>query len=280
VWVRNGTDAAFAPRFRASVEEADGRAEPLDVVVVDDAGEEVSQAHDVRAHDVTRYRLFLRAPPKSEPADASGELVVSGGDDVDSLSLSVAKKAFADKGVTGALLIPLAPAFVLVLLGGILAVARKEIGLFDSLTSDLDYSKSFASTLTAAGALLGTVIAASVLPEETTTLSKAAFVALNLIFGVGVVVAGLVYTAFQRGVWTDVKPEKDDEEPTRQQRKMEGTVAGFLGASLITVWAVFGELLTIWLPNTTADRGRQRRKPLQMHTLIRVRERAREDSNL
>jgi hypothetical protein len=207
VWVRNGTDAAFAPRFRASVEKADGAAKPLEVVVVDDAGEEVSQAHDVRAHDVTRYRLFLRASPKSELADASGELVVSGGDDVDSLSLSVAKKAFADKGVTGALLFPLAPAFVLVLLGGLLAIVGKKIDLFDSLTSDLDYSKSFASTLTAVGALLGTVIAASVLPEETTTLSKAAFVALNLIFGVGVVVAGLVYATFHRGVWTDVKPE-------------------------------------------------------------------------
>ena len=213
VWVRNGTDAAFAPRFRASVEMADGTAERLDVVVVDDAGEAVSQAHDVRAHDVTRYRLFLRAPPKSELADASGELVVSGGDNVDSLTLSVAKKAFADKGVTGALLFPLAPAIVLVLLGALLAVVGKEIDLFDSLTSELDYSKSFASTLTAAGALLGTVIAASVLPEETTTLSKAAFVALNLTFGVGVIVAGLVYAAFQRGVWTDVKPEKVGAKP-------------------------------------------------------------------
>jgi hypothetical protein len=207
----------------------------------------VSQAHDVRAHDVTRYRLVVRASPKSELADASGELVVSGGDEVDSLSLSVAKKAtFADKGVTGALLYPLAPAFVLVLLGGVFAGVRGEWSdLVGVLPADVD-SKSFASTLTAVGALLGTVIGAGVLPEETTTLSRAAFVALKLISGVGVVVAALVYAALEWPVWTDVEPKKAGEE-TRQQRTMHGTVPGFLVASLITVWAVFGELLTLWL---------------------------------
>jgi hypothetical protein len=197
----------------------------------------VSQAHDVRAHDVTRYRLVVRASPKSELADASGELVVSGDDEVDSLSLSVAKKAtFADKGVTGALLYPLAPAFVLVLLGGAFAGVRGEWSdLVGVLPADVD-SKSFASTLTAVGALLGTVIGAGVLPEETTTLSRAAFVALKLISGVGVVVAALVYAALEWPVWTDVEPKKAGEE-TRQQRTMHGTVPGFLVASLITVWA-------------------------------------------
>jgi hypothetical protein len=39
VWVRNGTDAAFAPRFRPSVETADGAPKRLDVVVVDDSGQ-------------------------------------------------------------------------------------------------------------------------------------------------------------------------------------------------------------------------------------------------
>jgi hypothetical protein len=140
----------------------------------------------------------------------------------------------------------LVPAFILVLAGGLLAILGRETGWKTALPADLDFSTSFASTLTAVQALLGTVIAASVLPEQTTTLSQAAFIALNLIFGAGVVVAGLVYAALQVPKWTDVDPPAG-QQVTRQRVQMEGTVTGFLIASFVTIWAVFGELWTMWL---------------------------------
>ena len=87
---------------------------------------------------------------------------------------------------------------------------------------EFDFSKSSASTLTVVGALLGTAIAAGVLPEDTGSPSKEAFTALNLLFGVGVVVAGVVYAALPNKMWA------------------------FLVAATITMWAVFGELLTLF----------------------------------
>jgi hypothetical protein len=244
VWIRNSSADPLTPRFGADVEEGDGANARLRVVTADDSGNELRTAPAVDAGDIRRYRLFLRSPPKQEPQDVSGVLVVRGGSVPGSIPLSVSKKAFADLGVTGTLLWPLVPAALLILVAGIIATAGKTTTLRSRLPPDLDFKTSFASTVTAAGAVLATVIAAAVLPEQTAGISKEAFVALNLIFGVGVVVAGLVYAALQAPVWVDVQ---GSENPVKQQCKMEGRVWGFLAASFVTVWAVFGELLTVWL---------------------------------
>lgn len=159
-----------------------------------------------------------------------------------SIAVSIKDKSAADRGVTGALLLPVIPALLLVVIAGLIAIRGNDTELDSPLPPDLDFKESFASTVTLAGAILATVLAASVLPDETTVLSKEAFVALNLIFGVGIVVAGLVYAALQQAIWVPVK-----DDTTKEQRKMQGTVGAFLAASLITLWAVFGELFVVWL---------------------------------
>ena len=89
------------------------------------------------------------------------------------------------------------------------------------------------------GAVLATIIAASVLPEETVNLSKAGFVGLNLTFALAIPVAGIVYAAVQKSFV---------EEGTggKKEWKLKGYTVPFLLAALITVWAVFGEIWTMW----------------------------------
>lgn len=245
VWVRNTTDRRGTPVFQANVENSEGNASRIAVVLLD-GQDKPTTAQALPARSVRRYRLLVRSSGKPAPEDVSGLLIVRGVGAPGSIPLAVGKKkAFADQGVTAALLWPLLPAALLILLAGALAI-HGTTTLRSPLPADLDFKTSFASTVTAAGAVLATVIAASVLPEETATLSKEAFVALNLVFGIAVVVAGLVYAALQRPVWVDAKKEKPTD-PDIQQRNMQGRVWGFLVASLITVWAVFGELLTVWL---------------------------------
>lgn len=245
VWVRNTTDQEADPVFEASLEDSEGDAlEPV-VMLVDDAGNAIN-ARSLPAGSVGRYRLVLRPAPKTTLDDASGLLVVRGAGAPGTIPITVGEEKFADVGVTGVLLWPLLPAGLLIIGAGVLATRGNMTGLLSPLPPDLDFKTSFASTATAAGAVLATVIAAGVLPEETVTLSKEAFVALNLIFGIAVVVAGLVYAALQWPVWVDLE-KKNPADPVTQQRKMQASVLGFLVASLVTVWAVLGELWTVWL---------------------------------
>jgi hypothetical protein len=238
IWVRNSTLRPAHPEFAAVVEDGDGDKTRYTAEVVNDAGTPVpTQVLD--GETVARYRLFLRAGRQSRK-DVSGQLTVTGAGSPGSVELSITGKSFADRGVTGALAWPVLPAFLLIVLAGVVAIRRNNTRLDSPLPPDLNFKESFASTVTVAGALLATILAASVLPDETTGLSKEAFVALNLIFGIGVVVAGLVYAALQRAVWVPVK-----DDPKKEQRKMQGSVWGFLVASFITVWAVFGELFVV-----------------------------------
>lgn len=102
-----------------------------------------------------------------------------------------------------------------------------------------DFTTSWASTLTAVGALLGSILAAGVLPDETQRLSNAAFAGLNLFFGLLIPVAPLVYNA--------TRGPKDTDAATGKQPQYQGYVWSFLLASAITLWAVLGELATIFL---------------------------------
>lgn len=238
VWVRNSADSAVRPTLEAVVEDGDGDGNVYPAVVVDDNGAEISTP-ELEPGRIGRYRVFLRAGASE---DQSGQFLVRGVGAGGSIAVSIKEKSAADRGVTGALVLPVIPAFLLIVIAGLLAIRGNDTKLESPLPPDLDFKASFASTVTLAGAILATVLAASVLPDETTTLSKEAFVALNLIFGVGIVVAGLVYAALQQAVWVPVK-----DDPAKEQRKMQGTVGAFLAASLITVWAVFGELFVVWL---------------------------------
>lgn len=231
VWLRNASEKEVTPSFRVILEDSDGKSVTSTVKV---SGGTIAP---LAGNDVARYRLQLEGGSK-----ASGQLVATAPALAPAtVPLSLGEKSIADRGVNGALLIPLVAALVLIAVAFFTVV--KPVSLTAPLgTLELKFSESFASTLTTTGALLGTIISASVLPEETVIFSKEGFTGLNLIFGIAVVVAGLVYSAVQKPVWKDIK-----DEATKQERKLQGFVGPFLLAALITVWAVFGELWTLWL---------------------------------
>lgn len=242
VWVENASNESVTPSFAAILENGDGDAvapKTVEVIAVDDQDNEIA-IEPLAAYDVRRYRLFLKGSGANE--DSAGQLVATGsGLAPASVSLSVGPKSIANGGVDSALLFPLGGAVLLILLCWLTVV--RPVSLGQPLgTLDLDFTTSFASTLTAVGALLGTIIAAGVLPDDTVNLSKDAFTALNLLFGVAIVVAGLVYAALQKAIWVD-----SETDALKQERKLQGYVGPFLISCLITTWAVFGELWVSWL---------------------------------
>jgi hypothetical protein len=99
-----------------------------------------------------------------------------------------------------------------------------------------DFSTSWASNITVVGAVLGTVLSASVLPHETHYISKDGYTILNLLFGIIVVAAPFVFSA------TRIAKVTPGAVP-----KFKGLVLGFLAACLFTLWGVLGELATVGL---------------------------------
>jgi hypothetical protein len=106
---------------------------------------------------------------------------------------------------------------------------------------NFDFSKSFASTITALGALLTTILAAKgIVTSKTPHLTASSYAALSLFFGILVVVAPFVYRALST---TSDVIDKDGLDDIQYQ----GNAVGFLLAVLLTVWAVYGQLVTMFL---------------------------------
>jgi hypothetical protein len=103
-----------------------------------------------------------------------------------------------------------------------------------------DFSTSWASTITVVGALLGTLLSSGFLPKATRLLPTETYAALSILFGFLVVLAPFIYRTASRPM--DVTTTLGTSETQYQ-----GYVLGFLLATLVTVWAVLGELLTMLL---------------------------------
>src|SRR5262249_35260574 len=90
--------------------------------------------------------------------------------------------------------------------------------------------------VTVAGAILGTVLSANVLPATTAVVvSPNGYTALSLLFGSLVVLAPLLFTALRVG------------KPDPKAPQYIGRGFAFLVASSVTLWAVLGELATVGL---------------------------------
>jgi hypothetical protein len=98
------------------------------------------------------------------------------------------------------------------------------------------FSESWASTLTVALAVVGTVAASSVLPPEPLRMSTIGYIGLSLFFGGLTVFAPIVYVAFRSH-----HPVTDPDEHS----STHGYVGGFLAAAAVTLWAAFGQLFTL-----------------------------------
>lgn len=102
-----------------------------------------------------------------------------------------------------------------------------------------DFQSSWASTLTAIGALLGTIISSSstLLPANKQLLSSVEFVSLNLFFGMLLIFAAFFYNTTRSA----------KELAAGKELQPHGKVGSFLASSGLTLWAVLGELITIIL---------------------------------
>jgi hypothetical protein len=235
VWLKNDGAREVTPEFTTVIEGGNGKAALAAVEVVGE-GAKAGKAEPVAARQIARYRLVFLNPSKS-----SGQLVASAkGMEPASLPLSIGEDLSSTHGVDAALLIPLGLAVAFLVIAWFCGHGDKK--LTDTLggAAEIDFTKSFASTLTAVGALLGTIIAAGVLPEETVNLSKGAYVGLNLTFGVAIVIAAAVAGSFFTSKAVNGKEGAE--------WKVKGYVWPFMLGALVTLWAVFGEMYTtFWL---------------------------------
>jgi hypothetical protein len=99
------------------------------------------------------------------------------------------------------------------------------------------FKDGWASNVVVIGAVAASVLGAISLLGTPTfgDFSIAKFVSLNLVFGGLVFVAPLIYSALKRTV------------PEGSRTRTVGTVTGFLMACAATLWAAFGQLLTLFV---------------------------------
>jgi hypothetical protein len=98
-----------------------------------------------------------------------------------------------------------------------------------------DFTSSWATHVTVGGGILGIVFAASLLPDYPHFLTKQAYMTINLLFSVLIVLAPAVYNL-------TCSPSSPDANGSVSYK---GIVLFFLGAAVVTMWAVIGQLLTI-----------------------------------
>ncbi len=103
-----------------------------------------------------------------------------------------------------------------------------------------DISKSWASTFTAFFALLGTFLSMNI-PNSTEPLSSTQFAFLNFMFGAIVIIAPLLYNATAKQI------------KVNGQTFIQGYVGTFLLATTLTMWAVIGELWSIFFIVVSMD---------------------------
>jgi len=113
------------------------------------------------------------------------------------------------------------------------------------------WKDSWASTLTLAGVILTSTIGVigDVFPKDASLepMSKAEFTGMNLLFGLLIITAGILYNAFT------TRTEKQESE--QKVIEYHGHVVSFLAACTITLWAALGELATTFMLATQIRSG-------------------------
>ena len=104
-----------------------------------------------------------------------------------------------------------------------------------------DPGKSWASSFTVIGALLGTILAAKgIVPDKPVYLTTSGYAAIQLFFGILVVVAPFIYLATS-------SPVEVTNPQAGNQPQLQGYVWSFAVTSCLTIWAVLGQLGAIGL---------------------------------
>ena len=101
-----------------------------------------------------------------------------------------------------------------------------------------DFSKSWASNVTVAGAILSIALALAALPDQTHYINKGGYAILNLLFTVLVGMAPFCFNVFR-------KASVDDSAPDGSQLQYQGYIICFVVASGVTIWAVTAQMTTL-----------------------------------
>jgi hypothetical protein len=179
---------------------------------------------------VKQFKITIAA--NSDDRDTTGELLLTAsGAAPAAVPLVIEPQKGHDDGTALLIICPLLAAAVIVVARLATVDVTNVLG-----PANWDYSQSWATSLTLVGALLGTVLGAGVLPDKLDLFTKAGYSAFNVLFGMLVLAAPLLYTALQtRG--------KD----AAARKQYEGTIWAFGVASVATLWGVFGQLATVGL---------------------------------
>ena len=115
-----------------------------------------------------------------------------------------------------------------------------------------DFSSSWTTSITALGGFLGAVVTAQISSDQNQ-------VGLNLFFGLLVLLAPIFYRTTARYALPDQESTQTDSVAEPQ-----GCVFGFFLTTLITLWAVFGELITITIMLTNMSQNPHGVQPIQV----------------
>ena len=107
-----------------------------------------------------------------------------------------------------------------------------------------DFSQSWVTNLTALSTLLTTLAGFSGLPDYGRFLSKSNYMLLGILFAALVALAPVVYSFSRRQVKIPVPDPFDNNNMTGT--RLEGSVFGFLVATFMMLWGLFGEFTTLW----------------------------------
>ena len=145
------------------------------------------------------------------------------------------------------IVVPLGSAIGVILSYEFTASRTMGVDLFGRMGgASWNFKDSWASTLTAAGAILGTILSAGLVKED---LVKNNFTLINLFFGAMIIVAVLLYNATRSEVpisgTVSEEPNKSQEQPGAGTQ-YKGWVWAFLLACWLILWATLGQLLTLF----------------------------------
>jgi hypothetical protein len=225
--------AAGAPPVEITLRNDRQQAVTLHVETVLGKGTAEAQPSQLTVEGFKVKSVPITVTADNSRRDTTGELVLATANAPPAvLPLVIEPEKDYDSDAALLIVVPLLVAAVLVGIRVATVVVNAPFG-----PANWDYSQSWATSLTLVGALLGTVLGAGVLPDNLDLFSAAGYSEFNVLFGMLVLVAPLVYVAAQRRI-------RDADDKSQQY---EGTTWAFALASVVTLWGVFGELATVGL---------------------------------
>jgi hypothetical protein len=193
-----------------------------------------SSRTSIRSRAVERFDLTFAA---NAGKAQSGDLIVRGAGDViaDARPVDLTVPPEVERA-TAVVLVSLVAvgAFLVVLL----LKFRTRLG-YRLGPANWSFTDSWASNLTLVGAILGAVLAGGVLSDQTRHLTKETYAGLNVMFGVIAVVAGFIYLAY--------RTSKSVKTDSGIEAQYQGFVWTFCVAGMVTLWAVLGQVGTLYL---------------------------------